>query len=292
MTSRPKLFVTGGAGMVGSYVRRTFVDHEVVLTDVTEGWTCVDVCDPIGVKRAIAEVRPDAVLHLAAATDVDRCEQEPHWAERTNAVGTQNVVRACETSGIPLVYVSTGAVFPGERTEPYTEVDTPAPSNVYARSKHAGEQIVDTLPRHYIVRAGWMFGGATRDVKFVGKIARLIQSGQTRLEAVDDLVGSPTYALDLLVGIHALIQSGAYGVYHMANAGSCTRYGCALAIRDTLDRPDVEIVPVSSSRFPLPAPRRSEALRSLKLEPLGLAMRPWQDALREYLLTELAAVGP
>jgi dTDP-4-dehydrorhamnose reductase len=278
--------------MVGSYVRRAFVDHEVVLTDVCEGWSTVDICDATAVKRAIAEARPDAVLHLAAATDVDRCEQEPDWAERTNAVGTQNVVRACETAAIPLVYVSTGAVFPGERTEPYTEVDTPAPSNVYARSKHAGEQSVDALPRHYIVRAGWMFGGARRDVKFVGKIARLIQAGQTRLEAVDDLVGSPTYALDLLVGIHDLMQTGAYGVYHMANAGSCTRYGCALAIRDTLDRPDVEIAPVSSDRFPLPAPRRSEALRSVKLESLGLAMRPWQDALREYLLTELAAGGP
>ena len=96
--------------MVGSYVRRAFVDHEVVLTDVYEGWSTVDVCDATAVKRAIAEARPDAVLHLAAATDVDRCEQEPDWAERTNAVGTQNVVRACETSSIPLVYVSTGAV--------------------------------------------------------------------------------------------------------------------------------------------------------------------------------------
>jgi len=123
-------------------------------------------------------------------------------------------------------------------------------------------------------------------------LARLIQGGQTRLEAVDDLVGSPTYALDLLLGIHRLMQTGAYGVYHLANAGSCTRYACALAIRDTLERPDVEIAPVSSDRFPLPAPRRSEALGSVKLEPLGLAMRPWREALREYLLTELAAVGP
>jgi dTDP-4-dehydrorhamnose reductase len=134
-----------------------------------------------------------------------------------------------------------------------------------------------------------MFGGAGRDVKFVGKIARLIQAGRTRLEAVDDLVGSPTYALDLLVGIRRLMETGAYGVYHMANSGWCTRYACALAIRDALGRPDVEVVPVPSDHFPLPVPRRSEALRSLKLEPLGLAMRPWQDALREYVFTELAA---
>jgi dTDP-4-dehydrorhamnose reductase len=275
--------------MVGSYVRRAFADHDLVLTDVSGGENSVDVCDAPAVTRAIAEARPDAVLHLAAATDVDRCEREPDWAEQTNVVGTQNVVRACERAAIPLVYVSTGAVFPGEKTEPYSEVDAPAPANMYGRSKHAGEKRVAALPRHYIVRAGWMFGGAGRDVKFVGKIARLIQGGQTRVEAVDDLVGSPTYALDLLVGIRGLIATGAYGVYHMANAGWCTRYACALAIRDAFGRPDVGVVPVSSDRFPLPAPRRSEALHSLKLGPLGLALRPWQDALREYVLTELCA---
>jgi len=293
VTSRPKLFVTGAAGMVGSYVRRAFADHELVLTDVTQGWPSLDVCDATAVKRAVADAEPDLVLHLAAATDVDRCQQEPAWAERANVVGTQHIVRACETSGIPLVYISTGAVFPGIRSEPYTESDTPAPPNVYARTKHAGELIVATLARHYIVRAGWMFGGVGRDVKFVGKIARLIQGGQTRLEAVDDLIGSPTYALDLLLGIRGLVPAGPYGVYHMANAGACTRYECALAIRDALGRPAVEIRAVSSDRFPLPAPRRSEALRSVKLEALGLGMRPWRDALREYIGTELvASVGP
>jgi len=292
MTRRPELFVTGAAGMVGSYVRRVFANHELVLTDITEGSTALDVRDQAAVRSAIGDVRPDAVLHLAAATDVDRCEQEPDWAYDANAIGTRNVALACQAAAIPLVYVSTGAVFPGEKAEPYTELDTPAPANVYARCKRAGEQFVDSLlRRYYIVRAGWMFGGAGRDVKFVGKIARLIQSGLTRLEVIDDLAGSPTYAADLLAGIRQLMETDAYGVYHMANAGWCTRYESALAIRDALDRPDVEIVPVSSDHFPSPAPRRSEALRSVKLEGLGLGMRPWQEALREYVLTELAAPG-
>lgn len=276
--------------MVGSYVRRTFVDYDLVLTDVTEGSTLLDVRDPAAVRAAIGDVRPDAVLHLAAATDVDRCEQEPNWAYDANAHGTRNVALACQAPAIPLVYVSTGAVFPGERAEPYTEFDTPVPANVYAGSKRAGEQFVGSLlQRHYIVRAGWMFGGVGRDVKFVGKITRLIQSGRTRLEIVDDLIGSPTYASDLLEGLRRLMETDAYGIYHMANAGRCTRYESALAIRDALDRADVEIVPVSSDHFPLPAPRRSEALGSVKLEGLGLAMRPWREALREYVLTELAA---
>ena len=290
MTRRPKLLVTGAAGMVGSYVRRVFTNHELVLTDITGGSTFLDVRDPAAVGASVGDVRPDAVLHLAAATDVDRCEQEPDGAYDANALGTRNVALACQAPAIPLVYVSTGAVFPGEKAEPYTEFDTPAPANVYARSKRAGEQFVASLlQRHYIVRAGWMFGGAGRDVKFVGKIVRLIQSGRTRLEIVDDLVGSPTYASDLLEGLRRLMETEVYGVYHMANAGWCTRYESALAIREALDRPDVEIIPVSSDRFPAPAPRRSEALRSVKLERLGLGMRPWQEALREYVLTELAA---
>ena len=289
-TTRRKLLVTGAAGMVGSYVRRTFVDYELVLTDIAEGSTFLDVRDPAAVRSAIVDAGADAVLHLAAATDVDRCEQEPDWAYGANAIGTQNVALACQAAAIPLVYLSTGAVFPGDKAEPYTECDTPVPANVYARSKRAGEAIVDSLlQRYYIVRAGWMFGGAGRDVKFVGKIARLIQSGRTRLEIVDDLVGSPTYALDLLAGIHRLMETDAQGVYHMVNAGWCTRYRSALAIREALDRADVEIVPVSSERFPLPAPRRSEALRSVRLEGLGIALRPWPEALREYVVTELAA---
>jgi dTDP-4-dehydrorhamnose reductase len=290
VTRRRKLLVTGAGGMVGSYVRRAFVDYELVLTDITAGSTFLDVRDPAAMRSAIVDGGADAVLHLAAATDVDRCEQEPDWAYGLNAIGTQNVTLACQVSAIPLVYVSTGAVFPGDNAEPYTELDPPAPANGYARSKRAGEQFVDSLlQRYYIVRAGWMFGGAGRDVKFVGKITRLIQSGRTRLEAVDDLIGSPTYAADLLAGICRLMETGAYGVYHMANAGWCTRYESALAIRDALDRADVEIVPVSSDHFPLPAPRRSEALCSVKLEGLGIRMRPWQEALREYVLTELAA---
>ena len=96
MTRRPELFVTGAAGMVGSYVRRVFANHELVLTDITEGSTALDVRDQAAVRSAIGDVRPDAVLHLAAATDVDRCEQEPDWAYDANAIGTRNVALACQ----------------------------------------------------------------------------------------------------------------------------------------------------------------------------------------------------
>ncbi len=287
-----KMLVTGAGGMVGGYVSSVFSDYELVLTDIVEGFLRLDIRDPIAVKATLEHSKSDIVLHLAAATDVDRCEQKPDWAYHTNTIGTQNVALACQAFSVPLVYVSTAGVFWGDKPEPYIEFDVPKPINVYGHSKLAGEQIVSSLlQRYYIVRAGWMIGGGERDKKFVGKIAQLITEGRNPLQVVDDKLGSPTYGKDLLGGIHRLIETGYYGLYHMVNKGFCSRYDVALAVRDALKRSDISIIPVSSAHFPLPAPRaRSEAMRNLKLELLGLdLMRPWEDALYEYVPTELAA---
>ena len=283
------MFVTGAGGMVGSYVGEVFKGWDLVLTDVVDGMERLDVRDPERVRGTIGDVRPDVVLHLAAATDVDRCQREPEWAYHSNALGTQNVALACQALDVPLVYVSTGSVFSGEKEEPYIEFDEPGPVNVYAHAKLAGERIVTALlRRYYIVRAGWMIGGGARDTKFVGKIVDLIAEGRTSLRAVADTRGTPTYARDLLHGIARLVATGYHGLYHMGNAGSCTRHDVALAVRDALGRPDVAVEAVDSSAFPLPAPRpRSEAIRNLKLDLLGMGMRPWPQALHEYVTTEL-----
>lgn len=276
--------------MVGSYVPEIFKDYELALTDRIEGFAHLDVCDPTAVMELVAEMKPDVVLHLAAATDVDRCEQEPDWAYRTNAIGTQNVALACQTTDTVMVYISTAGVFWGNKAEPYTEFDVPNPANVYGQSKLGGEHIVTSLlNRFYVVRAGWMIGGGSRDKKFVGIIARMILEGKNPLRIVSDKIGTPTYAKDLLKGICRLLETGYYGLYHMANKGTCSRYDVALELRRILGRPKVEMLPVSSAYFPLPAPRaHSEAMRNLKLELLGLdGMRPWQDALGEYVTTEL-----
>ncbi len=283
--------------MVGSYVSTVFSNDDLLLTDLVDGFVFLDIRDPVAVLKKVRETQPQVVLHLAAATDVDRCEQDPDFAYHTNAVGTQNIALACQDTGATLIYISTAGVFWGDKVEPYIEFDTPRPANIYGVSKLAGEQIVSSLlQRYYIVRAGWMVGGGNKDKKFVGKIARLMLEGKNPLSVVDDKWGSPTYAKDLLYGIHRLLQSGYYGLYHMVNAGCCSRYDVALAIRDALQQPEITILPISSDKFPLPAPRaRSEALRNLKMELLGLdAMRPWRQALNEYLqkelLTSLAAL--
>jgi len=181
-------------------------------------------------------------------------------------------------------------VFDGAKSEPYTEFDTPNPQSWYSRSKYEGEKIVQqVLRRCYIVRAGWMFGGGHEDKKFVAKMLELAAS-RNELKVVNDKFGSPTYTLDISQAMIMLCRTEWYGVYHLVNTGvPCSRFEFAEHILDYAGITTRKLLPVSSAAFPLPAPRpRMEAARNLHAELLGLnLMRPWQEALREYIIETL-----
>lgn len=288
-----KVLMTGANGMLGSALSRILKDkgNDVYATDIdTSGQNIeyMDVRDFNRVRTCNKEIQPNIVVHLAAETDVDKCEMDPDHAYLTNTIGTQNVALVCQNTDTLMVYISTIGVFDGNRLEPYTEFDEPNPINVYGRSKLEGEKIVQNLLRKYfIVRAGWMIGGGPgKDKKFVAKIIK--QLNQTnRLRAVTDKFGSLTYTKDFSNCLMELIKTKYYGLYHCTNKGVASRYDIAKEIVKLLERTDVTIEPVSSAHFPLPAPRaRSEAARNYKLDLLGMnIMRPWQEALKDYVET-------
>jgi dTDP-4-dehydrorhamnose reductase len=242
----------------------------------------------------VERVWPDMVLHLAAETDVDLCQVEPDHAYATNALGTKHVALACQTADLPLVYISTAGVFDGKKDEAYTEYDCANPINAYGASKLEGERYVQAfLQRYYIVRAGWMVGGGDRDHKFVAKILNQLRDGAHTVYAVSDKWGTPTYAPDFAACLGRLIETGSYGLYHMACLGHGTRYDVARKILDVLGiDQEVDLVAVDSSHFrdAYPAPRpRSEMMRNLLLDLQGLnTMRHWEDTLEEYLTTAFA----
>ena len=278
------ILVTGANGMVGSYFHSLGDEFEeaLELTDIDT----LDVRDLEKVQRRIASRKYSAVIHLGAETDVDRCEVEPDHAYRTNAIGTQNVALACQASGTVLLYTSTAGVFGGDGAMgPFTEDDPPCPANIYGASKLAGERHVERLlSRYFIVRAGWMMGGNTKDKKFVSKILAQLQGGSSEISAVDDKLGSPTFARELVLGIRDLLRSQRFGLYHMTNRGACTRYEIASRIAEYIGS-KARVIPVKSTQFPLPAPRAdSEAMRNYNLELIDMdRMSAWQDALDAYL---------
>ena len=286
-----KILVTGARGMLGTDLTASLARrHTAIPTDIDD----MDVRRAELVLQTVEKERPDVVMHLAALTDVDYCEKEPDEAFRTNTVGTQNVALACQRSDAVMVYVSTISVFDGTKGEPYTEFDTPNPQSSYSQSKHQGELIVEALlARYYIVRAGWMFGGGKKDRKFVAKIMNLALT-RNELKVVDDKFGSPTYTRDISAGIETLINTGLFGKYHMVNVGRpCSRFEYAERILEFAHIATCELTPVSSASFPLPAPRpRMEAAANYHLELIGMnRMRPWQDALREYIQCVLLGSG-
>lgn len=292
-----KILVTGSAGMLGSAVMSHLAElgHEAVGIDVgaAEAACRVDISDWTALAAFPRLQDRDLVLHLAAATNVDQCEKDPDMAFRVNTLGTEFVARLCARRDIPLVYVSTAAVFAGNRKgAPYNEFDDAAPVNIYAQSKLRGEEAVrQAARRHTIVRAGWMMGGGVQEKKFVGKIVSQLLDGKRKLMAVCDKQGSLTYTVDFARNLMDLVSSGHYGTYHMANHGVCTRYDVAKKIVEFLGSEAV-IEPVPSSYFPLPAPRPdSECLDNYKLRLLGLDLMPaWETSLRSYLKSLVPAL--
>jgi len=238
------ILVTGANGMVGSYVKEVFAGEKLYLSDVPE----MDVTDRGKVGKIFAEAKPQAVIHLAAKTDVDKCETEIDDAYRANALGTMNVAQACAKSGAVMVYISTGGVFAGDQAEPYTEFDEPAPPTVYAKSKYQGELYVKQfLQKYFILRAGWMIGGGKKDIKFVAKMAALLAE-KPEVKAVDDKFGTITYARQLVKTIKRLLATELYGTYHVVSGGVCNRYDIALEIA-RLTGSKARIVPVNSAHF-------------------------------------------
>ncbi|MBI5714414.1 MAG: dTDP-4-dehydrorhamnose reductase [Chloroflexi bacterium] len=285
---KKRVLVTGAKGMLGADLCTIFASHfELHGVDVDE----VDVCRADSVFSTFDSFKPDLVVHLAAMTDVDACEKIPDRAYQVNTIGTQLIALACQRHDAEMVYLSSVSVFGGEKHDAYTEFDIPNPVSHYSRSTYQGALIVQSLLRRYfIVRAGWMFGGGMRDKKFV---ARIIELARTKpvLQIVNDKFGSPTYTCDIASGILQLINTGWYGAYNMVNTGTpASRYAVAQRILECANITSCELQPVSSAQFPMPAPRpRMEAARNLRLELLGLnLMRPWQEALQEYIADRLS----
>ena len=287
-----KILVTGAAGMLAAEVIPELKrkGHTVFGFDIHQRLPDIqklDITHFEDVRKTIAQVKPDYIFHLAAETDVDRSEKEPDHAFKVNTVGTENMALVCREQGVKLLYISTAGVFFGDKSEAYTEFDIPNPANVYGHSKLQGEVIVrNLLSEYFIVRAGWMVGGWEIDKKFVYKIVQQLKEGKTELRVVSDKFGSPTFTKDFAVNLVALVSTGRYGLYHMTNKGSGSRYDIAVKIVEFMGlKNKVTVMPINSAQFPLPAPRaRSEMMRNYRLDLIGLNLMPhWEKSLEEYI---------
>ena len=274
-----KLLSTGSHGLLGTNILPILERSFTIIPYDVEEW---DITDRDAGERAIQEIRPDIILNLAAYTNVDDCEDCLSFADRVNAEGAGIVADLCRKHNIKLVHISTDYVFDGENDTPYTENDMPNPASVYGLSKLSGEKkVLANCPDAIIVRTQWLYGHG--GVNFITKITQIARE-QGVAEVVNDQRGCPTYTKDLAEPIRLLIEKNRSGIYHVANADSCTWFEFAQEIFSTL-RIDVALRPITSQQLNRKAkrPRYSVFDCSKLFRDTGHSMRTWQDALHDYL---------
>ena len=272
-----KIALTGSDGMLGSDIKNVFSDIELIGLTLHD----FDITDLDKSIKAIKEVNPDYLMHVAAYTDVDGCESDPETAFLVNGIGARNITMACEEIGCPVIYISTDYVFDGTKKETYNEWDKTNPINMYGLSKLIGEQFVTSLTnRFYIVRTSWLYGKNGKN--FVDTIIRLL-SERDEIDVVNDQIGSPTFTCDLARKLRELIGRG-YGTYHITNTSHCSWHEFAVEIAK-LKGINKNINPTTTEKFKRPAKRPAFSVLGntmLRLEGIEPA-RHWKEALEDYL---------
>lgn len=280
-----KVLITGGKGMLGrTLVRELDGDFEMIPTDLPEA----DITNEEMIDSVIAHRAPDAVIHCAAMTAVDRCETERDLAFRLNARGTANVAAACHRHGARLIMISTDYVFDGNSERPYDEFDHPTGGNtVYGQSKFAGEEAVRVhCPNHVICRISWLYGAG--GPSFVHAMMKLADGTRPELKVVADQRGNPTSTTAVARALrHVLKRPNLCGTLHLTCEGEASWAEFAEEIFRIAGR-NQKVAPCTTEEFPRPAPRpKNSRLDKMALRLAGLPPMPnWKDALREFMRLE------
>ena len=276
-----KVLLTGGKGMLGRTLCAELTDFEVIPTDLPEA----DITDAAGFDALLKQIKPDAVIHCAAMTAVDKCETEIDFAYKLNAFGTANVASACHRNGVRLIAISTDYVFEGNSDRPYNEFDTPNGGNtIYGKSKFAGEEAIRRhCPNHVICRISWLYGAG--GPSFVHAMINLADGTRPELKVVADQIGNPTSTLAVARQLRNILhRKELVGTFHLTCEGEATWADFAAEIF-RLKGIDQKIVPCTTAEFPRPAPRPANSrLDKMMLRLSGLPPMPhWKDALAEFL---------
>lgn len=275
-----KVLVTGASGQLGFDCVKELERRHIAVRGVNS--KDFPLTDFAVMQQYLLDYKPDAVIHCAAYTAVDKAEEEAAACEAVNVIGTRNLAKLCHEIDAKLLYISTDYVFAGDGDKFYEPQDEKKPQNVYGLSKLKGEQAVAAeLEKYFIVRISWVFG--INGKNFIRTMLNLSKT-HTELNVVNDQIGSPTYTSDLAVLLADIIQSDKYGIYHATNEGTCSWADFAREIFKQA-RKAVKVNDVPATAYPTKAKRPyNSRLSKACLDKAGFKRLPaWQDAVKRYL---------
>ena len=283
-----KVLVTGANGQLGSEIRELVAMHEDLETVFTD-FDTLDITNKEAVFNYCDTWKPEYIINCAAYTAVDHAEKDISKAYLLNALGPENLAKACCRSGARLIHISTDYVFDGTAYRPYNEDDKPNPQSTYGKSKLEGEENVAIIcSSAIIIRTSWLYSSYGNN--FVKTMIRL-GTERDLLKVVFDQVGTPTYARDLASAIIGIIKKSATdtsmwkpGIYHYSNEGVCSWYDFAVGIHH-LAGITCQTEPIESKDFPTLAKRPFySVLNKSKIKSaFGINIPYWRQSLHDCI---------
>lgn len=283
-----KIFLIGNTGQLGAELDKQARDlkHEILSFSHEE----LDITDFDKVKKEIESFFPDFVINASAFHNVPVCEEQPDQAFLVNAVALKGIAQFCDEKNIKFITYSTDYVFDGLKGLPYIEEDKPSPVQMYGISKAAGEYVVLAYSKTSIViRSSGVYGGKTGSKSKKGNFPlNILKQAETEktIEVASEQILNPTYSVDLAKATLDLLEhKNISGIYHLANEGYCSWAEFAQEIMKVKSL-KTKIIPVDRGGLAgsLKRPLFS-ALKNTRAKKLGVALPPWQDAIRRYIQT-------
>ncbi len=273
-----KVLVTGATGQIGSRIL-TFVNekHEAIAAGRrhvsgalnTHGNfknVYMDLCDEKSIVSTVKSEKPDAVIHSAALTSPEKCEDDKDLCQNTNVEGSKTLAKACADIGAKMIYISTDLVFDGEKGD-YTENDAPNPLNYYAESKLEGEiKILEQMPEAIIARTAIVYGrGAFSEGGFASWLIGSLRRGE-KIFLFTDQFRSHFYIEDCARAVSLLLEGEYGGLYHLSSGEKQSRYDFGMAVAETLGLDKSLITPITMDEKPSAAKRPKDvSLSNAKL---------------------------
>lgn len=279
--------VLGAQGQLG----QTFFNQKSTAKDLDLQFCSrkeIDLSGKLDSLETVFETKKVAYcINCAAYTQVDKSEEEKELSLEINANSLIKIATLCQKYKVKLIHFSTDFVFEGKNKTPYKETDATIPVNHYGYTKLEGEKnIAKYCEEYFIFRVSWLYSSCGNNF-----FKTMIRLGKEReqLKVVNDQIGSPTLANDLVEFIFWLIQDDSqdYGLYHFSNLGNISWYDFAkeILIKNGIKTP---IYPIPSSQFPTPAHRPSySVLDTQKIsKTFGYKIKNWKESLEKISTLE------
>ena len=286
-----RVLITGASGLLGSNLALVLNERFEIIGTYNQHPLCLDNCDIVSVDitqadktwAIIRQVEPHVVIHCAAETRVDYCEEHPEEAFRVNVEGTENVAKGAAHVGAKFVYISTDSVFDG-REGMYSEVSSPNPLNVYARTKLAGEGVLKQhVMDHLIVRTNIYGWNARPKFSLAEWILDRLDQCQT-VPGFADIYFCPILVNDLAEVLVDMIKADLRGLYHVVASERCSKLDFARKLCKMLDRDAALVRPANSDEAGFKARRPKDTSLDVKkvTQVLGGPMPGIMDGLLRF----------